>query len=444
LLLDIADLYALAGDVAAAREVLGQIRSQATSDDAQILVNRLAAVQNDLRDYQSLIGTACQLPAWQGGELVSGIAVRLADDGEFQSALEVASLIQDGNSRSLTLKYIGKAQAAAGRLAEAQNTAVAIAAIPDRDFNAETEVLTAIALNQATGDRNAAETTMSTAMQTALKLPPDAGFDMRPRADALGKVAVAWAQIGSAQKSLEIVSQIGNEKEQDSLLLDAALAAAKAHKAGAARMLLDKVHDHTSAVYVGALVSAATSLGDFTAAQRALEQFSEDCDGTATLAADLATAMARSGRIASAMELIRRIPGYAEPSLLGAKAYGLRQVAATEAESGQFDMARATAASIPSVLAEPQHPRTFQCKFVGGMVSPDVAKTDWRTVTNSALVRYSIVTAYRSTARVMAARGGVNDAIAWSKKEREPYAQASILLGAAEGILGRSASVPSI
>jgi hypothetical protein len=191
------------------------------------------------------------------------IAQAQASEGRDDEAARAAKIIPDLIRRAEAFAAISKIQAVRSNDAAGKSITellLLIDAVPDPLKKAALFGKSAV-IQSRTGDGPGARSTLARAEALANSLP-----DTQQRETALGYVATAWAEIGAADRALDVLKDMGRKNERTPVLVSTATAQAKA---GDAFLALETAQEIDSLRYKSVV------LARIAAAQEASKKFGD-------------------------------------------------------------------------------------------------------------------------------------------------------------------------
>jgi len=406
----------------------------------------------------------------------------------FGQAAQVAIHISEPGWRRPALARIGLAQALAGDLAgaiqtagwEAQSTAELVDGLLERkDVAAARRVADArrgpegpsllgrIALAQwKAGDVAGAQRTLQQGLQNASTLPPDwqrssalesvvtvqaalgdvpgavrtaESSPHRDRKDyTFGEVALGQALAGDVPGALVTADRIVDRQAKAAALLRAGRARAKAGDTqGALRIVPTIVDEGNRSAVLREVVLAQVRAGDLTAAGATAAGIPNDVHQSRAWR-DILRAQLERGDVPGAQQTKTKL----SPRDQRLQVEAVREIAVAQARLGDLNAALKTAATIP----DDWYVQAWTLHDIAGHQrrKSDVnGALQTASLIKDAQIEYAIsADVYREIAAARAASGDVQGAVAWAGKQMQPIVHALTMLGIAEGILDGSGVGP--
>lgn len=413
----VAVAQSLAGDVKQAMDTASKVSSEGRRQDA---LKSIVIEQARGGNIQEAIGIARS--AEQGSALVS-IAWIQAKSNDTKGALSTATAIENIYLRSQALVEIANELAKSGEL----NLAVQTLSKIDEKLIPANPLRKAVRDLVRAGDIQSAKEIASTfkfdppdygvadalvaLSEAQIKLGDDKGalatvskLPEEFKTDVLSRLAEAQVRAGNIQGAFETANQIKTEKHQVYARTRIASAQAKVgDPEGALETVTGLNIDQTDRIAVLRDIAVSQiKLGNLAAARKTLDELAADFGTETQMYALMAigVAYAKAGKMNDAMNAIAPIEGLMYRSSV------LRDIALAQAEVGDFGRAWKTA----------------------GIIQEKEAK---------GLALYGVASG-------QAKAGKITAAVENSSKQTVPFEIAQALLGVAEGILNRDASVKEL
>jgi tetratricopeptide (TPR) repeat protein len=343
------------GKVEAALETVADLEQS----EFELPLIQLAQGQAAGGDIEGAIGTADAMEQGEDRDFaLLGLAMRGAEEGRLETALQIISLIEDPRTKASALSSSGMSQAHRGEFATADRLfeeAVSAALEVPNTFE-RVGVLLEVAERQAM-DSNQTGATRTLSRAEAL-IEEVAG---EPGSESLRALLVdAKAQIGMVDEAYRDQQAITEPLYRSWVLGAIAEAQARAGAESAALMTAEGIPETAGreerdqkALALSALVIEQSNAGDFDAALRTVEQMPERHWQRAHSLAGIGNAQAWRGEREEAVRTFRRAAeAAAAVEEAGMRAQAQRIVATSQAYAGFFEKAQRMAAAIETPAHE--------------------------------------------------------------------------------------------
>lgn len=404
---ELAALFAESGDLAAAREIAGSIKSDAARTEA---LSAIAHAQGANADFSGALETAASIGTEsKHSDVVLDVIGQQAATKDFAGALQSAG------------KLTGEPAAYTGALVKIAEERI------QANQKAEALELLGKALESSSGATNCNYETLQNC-----------------RMALLGQIATAQFHAGdaaAAQKTMELAEQgLAQSSEEERLASIAQLAEAEqelGHPERAKEMLSNvpgmdgQVGEMMSAMQQ---VSQSAEKGDLASVRNAVEAIS-DPQQRSFAQMVMAQAYAQTGDAKSALDTLRAMkPLSRRAELAGTVAEGL-------AQKGNFAEAD-EALKIGMAAAETEENDSVAEQLLASAVQVHAEAGDADAVrAKAALIKNREVRArtVRGAAQTLASKKKEEAVLKWSASEESALVKANLLLGAAEGIAAQEA-----